>query len=157
MNSLSVSLRRDDDDEDTAKVEVEVVSEQFSGLGSAWFSIHQLSQALSEFEAFPINVDKIPAIAGGYWNNDATELIHEHVHISVRPLDSRGNLVMNVKVFSPYVEYSREKMGRGACCDYLLDYEALKEFCEEMRHLISGSLSKVEFCRLAVPTRPGTP
>lgn len=129
------------DEDGAAKLSLENTAGYFYGRGEAWFSLEYLSDSLSKFEKFPIDPIDKPLISGGIWNDDGSEIIREHVHISVKPTDRRGGLVMTVKT-SGNDDYG---LSRGGYCDYIFEYEGLREFCEKMRKLICGDVSIIEF------------
>jgi hypothetical protein len=138
MNSLTVHLQRSEND--AAEMTIEVDANGFSGHGSAWFSLAGLERSLAAFEEFPISADRRPLIAGGDWNDDASKLLKERVHISVKPLGGLGQLVMTVKAIESIHDYEVRDMGFSVCTDLLIDYSELGEFVSGMRELIAGTL-----------------
>jgi hypothetical protein len=125
---------------------VEIKGDFLSGRGSAWFHTSALAQFASDLEAMPLSSDHPPSISGGYWNHDASKLIHEHVHLSVRPLNQVGSLVMRVKAFTPASNptYSELGLGCGVAGDFLVEYEWLAQFARRMRGLIAGREKVIE-------------
>jgi len=143
MNVLTVSMQPDEDG--TVELFVEIRAGRFSGHGSAWFNLQALSKSLEAFEEFPLNIDRVPVISGGYWNEAATQLVQEHVHLSVSPLDRLGKLVMTIKAFTPTAAHSGQVIGCGVVCDCLIDYEGLRNFAENMRRLFAEDVPMIQF------------
>jgi hypothetical protein len=144
MHTIALSLQRDDG---SVELAVEVKGGCLAGRGSAWFDTAALSQFASDLEAMPLRGDQPPSISGGYWNQDASQLVQEHVHLSVRPVDQVGGLVLRLKVFTPASNptYAEIGLGCGVAGDFLVSYEFLAQFAQAMRGLLAGSQKTIEF------------
>lgn len=128
-----------------ANVKLIAHAANFHARGSAYFALDNLVSRINLFSQFPICRDTAPSIIGGYLSDSGSEVIEEHVHISVIPANSAGALIMTVKAFSPDFEYLGRGFGKGGRCDYKLSYEGLSSFANLFGKLVNGDVEKITF------------
>ena len=143
MKRIEFTVNRTNDD--VAEIKLLAESDNFLAQGSAYFSLRDLSIRARGFKNYPISVDKIPSITSGFVKYDGTGLVEECVHVSVRPVNLAGKLIMTVKLFTPDNEYFERGFGHGGHCDYILDYEGLREFADKLERLALGEIDFMKF------------
>ena len=143
-NEEKLVLYFDADDDGTGELFVEASANGFSGVSSAWFNRSEILEFANALAAYPISKDKFPKIAGGYWHSDVKdELKQEHLTISVYPIDSLGNLGIQVRLAT--AENSSEMRPESlhvVKLEIQTKYNALAMFSNQIIALINGRVEK---------------
>jgi hypothetical protein len=107
----------------------------FSGKSSAWFTLSCLAEQARKFGQYPLYSANFPCIAGGVWNRNADTIVQEHLHLSVSPSDSRGNLAMLVRLAVPYDDQSRINLRFSASAEFNTNYEQVAAFARDLESI----------------------
>jgi hypothetical protein len=84
--------------EDGGDMEVFAESEHFSGSGSAYIGTDRLREFAMALLEFPLPTDPAPRLAGGLEPRTSTPVTQEHLALEIRPVDSRGQLGIWVRM-----------------------------------------------------------
>lgn len=141
MTVRYLELRFNDDNDGTGCLVAEARSGKFAGAGSAYFSIDQIEEFATKLQAFPIATSPRPEIRGGYWSKtDPSTLEAEHLALAVYPIDSRGHLVIQVRVMADWA-LGRAEAHFHAAFEVPIAYEALGRFARDLTALVHGTLT----------------
>jgi hypothetical protein len=143
-NEEKLVLYFDADDDGTGELFAEASANGFSGFGSAWFNRSDILEFANALAAYPIPKDKPLKIAGGYWRGDVKgELEHEHLAISVYPIDFIGNLGIQVRLAT--AENSSDMRPESlhfVKLEIQTKYNAIAMFSKQIIALINGRIQK---------------
>jgi hypothetical protein len=141
MNYLK--LRWESDDDGTGELFAEFEANGFSGHGSAWFDKISLIEKIKNFEDYPISDEKHPTIEGGFWNEKKDAgLSQEHLHISVYPIDSRGNLGVRIRVAEELWPEDRKNSQHYVGVEIVTNYKDIGKFAKNIRELLSREIDE---------------
>jgi hypothetical protein len=115
----------------------------YCGQGEAWFDLATLVEKGGEFARYPLPTDETICIAGGFWNEDATMLSQEHLYISAYSSNSRGGIVVKVRVAKPQDDWKRLGVRYSASVELKSSYEQMAQFSKELLALVQGDISEV--------------
>ena len=137
MNQLKFTWESDDDG--TGELFAEFQANGFSGIGSAWFDKINLVEESKKFEEYPITESSHPILEGGYWNEEKNaKLSQEHLHISVYPIDSRGNLGVRIRAATELLPEDRKESQHYVAVELKTTYEDIAKFAKNIRALVAG-------------------
>ncbi len=132
------------DDQWTGELEGVVASNGFPGRGSAWFDrTHLRTAIIPAFRAFPLSDSEPPTIEGGFWSKERQgELEQCHLRITVKQHNARGGLLVRVDVASQVWKTPDADMQQTVTARFLTDYEALRQFAEDLERVLDGALEE---------------
>jgi hypothetical protein len=137
----ALELRFDADTDGTGELLATVRFQGFAGRGGAWFSISQLEEFADAIAVFPIQNEKRPAIAGGFWSNDAQgKLEEEHLAIAVYPVGGRGQVGVLVRLSTELWEGDRTDSQATIKVELLTTYQPLADFAKQLHLLVHGEV-----------------
>ena len=113
------------EDDNTGELHAEFEAYGFSGRSSAWFQISDLVEKAKEFAQYPLDSGQPPRINGGFWNNDATDILEEHLLLSAYPTNTRGGVVLFVMLAVPRDDPNRPGLHCSASAELKASYEQL--------------------------------
>ena len=157
MSSLSscevgeqkITLTRSICDDGTAKLTMQLRARDIALKGFAYFDDSYLLNSVRAFKMMPLDTEENAIISGGYWSDDASHIISEHIHISVVQINKSGDLILTAKVFDPDATLWAKGYGRGGRCDYRLNYDDLRVLSDEMSRLFLGDVDTIEFSQFS--------
>ena len=120
----------------------------FSGYSSAWFKIPHLVTQAKKFAQYPLVSEHNPCINGGFWNNDATEIVEEHFHISAYPTNARGGVALFVRLAVPRDDPNRPGLHCSASVELKASYEQLAQFSRDIESLACGNTTEIIFSEI---------
>jgi hypothetical protein len=128
MNTLSLSIRRDDD---SIELIASLAYNGFVGTGSCYLENGTFTKCAQRFALYPLP-DEGVCLEGGYFNEDMRGLKQTHLHISARPSDSSGllHVVLAVPVDAGVSTFEAQLV-----CTIPVTYEKLKDISEAMTAL----------------------
>lgn len=133
----------DDDGDGTGELFVEAYSKGFSGISSAWFNKTELLDFAKSLSIYPLSNKNPPKISGGFWKKDVKgELEHEHLAISVYPIDGKGNLGIQVRLATELWNEERPESQHLVRLEILTSYNALESFSKEIIALLNNNIEK---------------
>jgi hypothetical protein len=139
METDGLRLRIWLDSDSTCELEACVRAGFFSGLGSAWFDVTQLTEFADGLSTFPLGNVAAEGIASGYGDPlRAGELSETHLKISVRQYDSAGHIGVRVFVATPANLAPRPGSPHIADVAFCTTYAQLDRFVPEFRALLAG-------------------
>jgi len=134
MDMLRLTISPDDDG--TCELHAEVVANGFTGRGSAWFDRIQLGEFASKLEQFPLPQEPRTEIQGGFWSKELKDKLEQcHLSISAYPIDSRGNLGVQVCVSTPTWEQDRPESRHSAQVELITTYTRMSAFAGQLARL----------------------
>lgn len=137
---LRLTLERDYDG--TGELFAEVVANGFSGRGSAWFNLDQVSDFADALaSAFPL--DHPIELKGGYWSKETENLLAQ-VHLALRfyPIGGRGKLGCQVRLATAMQAYDRPEEQHFVQVELDTYYQELQQFSTDLLNLVSGFASE---------------
>ncbi|MEW6713345.1 MAG: hypothetical protein AB1403_26225 [Candidatus Riflebacteria bacterium] len=146
MNSyLKLSINRQDDRSGELLVEFE--TNGFCGKGSAYFDLKFLEEKAVEFAQYPLTSDGSACIEGGYWtSDDPQKLSQELIHISAFPVNSTGEIGLQVRVCEPYYGVENKPYIRySSSVEFKTSYEEMRIFSKRLIHLARGDIPSFLF------------
>lgn len=117
----------------------------FSGRSSAWFQLSHLADQAKKFAQYPLLSGNKPCISGGFWNNDATKIEQEHLHISAYPTNTRGDIALFVMLAVPRDDPNRPGLLCSASVEINASYEQMAKFSRDLESLICGDATEILF------------
>ncbi|WP_155520938.1 hypothetical protein [Ralstonia solanacearum] len=138
-------IRLENDPDGSGELFVEFSSHGFSGRSKAWFDLAQLEKQVERFSDFPLSLDCLPCIRGGYWNEDATQIQQEQVYLSAHPQGLTGNVVLEVRLATPLGNEMNPDLHCSASAELKATYQQLAEFAKNLGSLIHGEIDEIEF------------
>ncbi|MBX3677681.1 MAG: hypothetical protein KF853_11725 [Rhodocyclaceae bacterium] len=134
---LRLTIERDKDG--TAQLFAAVVSNSFSGTGSAWFNQKEIERIANVLNStYPFSETEPVAIAGGYWNRTDRSLEQEHLRIEFYAIGPRGVVGCRVRLATPLEEHERPKSQHCVAAELSTTYEAIKSFSASLMALAKG-------------------
>jgi len=138
-----LSLRFEDDGDGTGKLLAQAASGEFSGEGSAWFSISELQGFAEAIAMFPISEKNPPSIVGGFWKKDGSGgLEQEHLALKVYPIDCRGHLGVQVRIATELWPDVRPESQHKVQLEIITTYEPLAKFSRVLLALAEGRIKE---------------
>ncbi|QNT25956.1 hypothetical protein [Ralstonia solanacearum] len=141
--SEQITIRLNLESDGSGELFVEFLINGFSGQSSAWFDLIQLEEQVKNFSEFPLSLDHLPCIRGGYWNEDATEIQQEHVYLSARPRGLTGDVVFVVRLATPVETGMDSALHYSAAAELSTTYQKLSEFAADFIRLIRGEIGEI--------------
>lgn len=139
----NLKLRLEPDGESSGELFVEFTVSGFSGHASAWFDIGKLRDHADQFSRFPLPAVDVIHIASGIWDRvSATNLIQEHVYIAAYPLNSRGGVVLRVRLQIPEDNNESIEPQYSASVNFHCGYEEVGQFSKNLRLLATGEIEE---------------
>jgi hypothetical protein len=115
----------------------------FSGHGSAWFNLATLAMDIEKFADFPLVVDALPVIRGGYWNKNGTGLDQGHVYLSAEPRGTTGDVFFLVRLSIPADNPSVSEPSFSISGELKTSYEQLAQMVRDMNLLLKGEKDEI--------------
>ncbi|MHA6832895.1 hypothetical protein [Ralstonia pseudosolanacearum] len=139
-----ITIRLNLENDGSGELFVEFFLNGFSGQGSAWFGLDQLEDQVKNFSEFPLSLDHLPCIRGGYWNEDATEIQQEHVYLSARPRGLTGDVIFVVRLATPVETGMESDLHYSASAELRVTYQQMSEFSANFIRLIRGEIVEIK-------------
>ncbi|MHA6907964.1 hypothetical protein ACQUJS_05935 [Ralstonia pseudosolanacearum] len=138
-----ITIRLNSEGDGSGKLFVEFFLNGFSGQSSAWFDLVKLEDQVKNFSEFPLSIDRLPYIRGGYWNDDATEIQQEHVYLSARPRGLAGDVIFMVRLATPVETGMGSELHYSASAELRATYQQLSDFSINFIRLIRGEIGEI--------------
>ncbi|MDO3624454.1 hypothetical protein Q3O98_25635 [Ralstonia pseudosolanacearum] len=138
-----ITIRLNLEGDGSGELFVEFSLNGFSGQGSAWFDLAKLEDQVRNFSEFPLSIDRLPCIRGGYWNDDATEIQQEHVYLSARPRGLAGDVIFMVRLATPVETGMDSELNYSASAELRATYQQLSEFSTNFIRLIRSEIGEI--------------
>jgi hypothetical protein len=140
-----VSLHAKDQGDKSIELTLKAFAKDFCAKGSAYFNYSEIERFSADLRKFPLNEVSNPTLSGGYFDNGEVDV--EHLHISVFPINTTGLLIMKIKTFTPHSQFSDSDfdVGYKGSYDYILHYEALKDFADNLELIANKKTMYFEF------------
>lgn len=114
----------------------------YAGKSSAWFNVVDLKAKVERFFDYPLSVDDLPCIRGGFWNVDGSDIESEHVYLSAAPYGPLGDIVLSVRCAIPQPDSNCEEILCSGCAKINLTYQQLEQFGTDLNSLIAGEIDE---------------
>ena len=139
MNTV-LRMRIEPDTDGTAELFAEVNAGRFSGAGSAWFGLAEISSfAQSLVAKFPLPSNTCLILQGGYWSDtNRCELKQTLLRLSVYPIGSVGAIGCRVELARPMQNDDRPESRTAVEVELVTDFEPLAEFSKQLDSLAKG-------------------
>ena len=131
--SVDVTFRIFPEDDGTAELYLGFVSERAAGSGTAYFLLDALLDFARALGEYPLDPRALPVLSGGYW--DPTE---QHVGVSITPKNSRGHLLLDLRVATPSDDQGVGHPAASATIRVTIDYSQLALLSKRLQVLASG-------------------
>ena len=135
MDQLSLTFSPDDDG--TGELSAHLSAGGFAGSGAAWFNVEEVLAFCDKLEAYPLDPNALPSLAGGYWD-DSDCLQTTLLSIDVCPLDSSGKLMLSF-LGQRDVDYPRKDQRRRIETWVTIGYNDANRLAQTMKTLVSDS------------------
>jgi hypothetical protein len=145
MNATNgrLTLRLRDWGDGTGELSAEVQSHGFCGTGYANFDLKVLRERARAFTKFPLSSGEAVYIEGGYWSKeDATTLVQEHLYVGISPVDSRGTLMLRVRLATPG-DADESPLRNRISVEFNIEYQQLAKFADDLAALAMGQAPEV--------------
>jgi len=129
------------EDEWHGRVSASVVSSDYAGRSSGWFSVDQLRAFCAALEAYPISPDA-PVLLGGFWKEEGID--QAHIRLSVSGYDPQGGLVVAVRLAKPIWKSEVHDLHHAVVTHFRTDYPSLDRFRASLLALIDGRTAVAE-------------
>jgi RHS repeat-associated protein len=138
-------LRAKDQGDNSVELTLLAFARDFCAKGSAYFNNSEIHRFSSDLRKFPLNEVSNPTLSGGYFDDGKVNV--EHLHISVSSINSTGLLNMKIRAFTPHYAFlnSGSNLGYKGTYDYIMHYEALKDFADELELIANSKSTHFEF------------
>lgn len=137
MDRLTLTVMPDDDG--TAELRGHVLGKEFAGAGSAWFNVEALEAFCARLNAYPIDPQSAPVIAGGYWDERGEKLRETHLAIRVTPFDGLGALRVSIQMGEPAAMNEPADRGRSVSTWFVVGYNDLRLFQSAFARVLTGA------------------
>jgi hypothetical protein len=114
----------------------------YAGRSSAWFNVIDLKAKVERFFDYPLSIDDLPCIRGGFWNVDGSDIESEHVYLSASPYGSLGNVVLSVRCAIPQPDSNSEEILCSGYAKINVTYQQLEQFAMDLNSLIAGEIDE---------------
>jgi hypothetical protein len=145
---MSVELNffaESDPDGGGIELTVGLKARDFAGRGSAWFTAAQLLQFAAELARYPLSSAN-PALTGGFWNREASQVVQEHVHLDARAYGNLGAIKLLIRVAVPEDSADLTTNPRYSASGAIqTDYATLLQLSEGIRDIANGTRSELFF------------
>jgi hypothetical protein len=131
-----VRIRIAPDPDGSGELFIEYSTSGFSGKSSAWFDLTDLEKRVERFLDFPVSIDDLPCLSGGYWNQDGTKLESEHIFLSVRPSGHLGQLVLSIRCATSAADLECGESRCSGSAEVAITYQQLAQFSTELKNLV---------------------
>jgi hypothetical protein len=132
-------LRFKSEDEWHGLLTAKVSSDGFVGQASAWFSTEDLRRFSQAMTAYPLLMDALPSISGGFGAEPGKpEPEQVHLAIDVAPHDVRGMLRFTVRLATEVLTTQDDDLGCHATVRFLATYDDLGLFALQVSDLAKG-------------------
>lgn len=135
-----IQIRLLPDSDGAAELFMEYSTRGFSGRGSAWFDLNDLEKKVERFLDYPLSVDDLPSLRGGYWNQDGTKLNFEHVFLSAYPIGNLGSLALSIRCATPVADSGFDEVRCSGTAEIAITYQQLAQFAADMKHLVRARI-----------------
>jgi hypothetical protein len=142
---LKIWTESDSDSDTHVDLFVRFQSPDFSGQSHAWFMLSFLNQFVENLSKYPIDLNLLPSISGGFWNTAGNEIVHEHLHISAIPDGNTGRIKLVVRLAVPDDNQNQTKLKYIFSAEINTDYWELFEFSKELSSLFLGNSKEIKF------------
>ena len=141
MDQAELSLAYNTDDEWTGELSATVRAGAFSGEGSAWFDrINVKETFIARLRSFPLDAADPPTVEGGFWSKGGEGRLDQcHLHISIKPYDSRGTLLVHVELMSESWQTPDADLQNAVTIRFLTEYAAVDLFAGHLDELLDGT------------------
>jgi hypothetical protein len=133
MNSLRMRFCPDNDG--TGELEAHVSSDEFAGVGRAWFNVSDIAEFAQSLRAFPLTLDHAPAIQGGYGEQC-------NLKLCVRPYDARGLLLVKVDLATRIWNADDREGQQKISARFVTEYAAVNRFADELSRLVDEKIDE---------------
>ncbi len=134
-NYLLLRFRNDGDG--SGKLFAQAAVAGFSGTSAAYFDIEALEKFAAAMQTFPLESGNSCSISAGLGNtDDASNPNHEHLGITVYPIDNRGHIGVHVRLATEVWSDTRPEEQRIASVELLTSYEPLRAFGRKLLSLV---------------------
>ena len=142
MNATNgrLTLRLRDWGDGTGELSAEVQSDGFCGTGCANFELKILRERARDFAKFPLRSGEAVHIEGGYWSKGG--LVQEHLYVGVSSVDSRGTLLLRVRLAMPD-KTDESQLGNLVSVGFNIEYQQLARFADDLTALAMGQAPEV--------------
>jgi len=131
------------DNDGTGQLIAEIKSKGFQGKGAAWFSEEKIRGFISAIRLYPIEVEKHPHIASGFYSVENPEEIKQLLlSIDVYPIGVRGQLRIRLHVETEIWPNSKPTLHNEATIEFYTTYSRIVEFSNELEELINDKKEK---------------
>lgn len=141
MSDGFLRIRYADDGGFSGELIAHAGSDCFSGIGRAYFNLEEIEKFAAAIVDYPLSNAARPAIAGGYLSATGRrgELKEEHLGITVYPINSRGDIGIQVRMATPTCEGDRPESREAASVELVTTYEPLSRFSRELIAVLHGN------------------
>jgi hypothetical protein len=136
VNTLRLIYRPED--EWHGELSATVESDGFSGRGSAWFGINQLREFCSLAGRFPIDGDKEPTLAGGFFEAAGDALQQCHLGVRLSPHNRTGSIRVTVTLGTPSQNGEDADLHQSVTIRFLVSYGDVERFRISFSAMLEG-------------------
>jgi hypothetical protein len=109
----------------------------FIGSGSAWFTMEKLTEFCDRLGAYPLRIQELPVLEGGYWEDAEDALTDVHLSIRIDPYGSTGTLRVSVSLAEPGWDGSDPHAARSVQTSFLVGYNDMTLFQSALRKMLA--------------------
>ena len=139
MNLLQ--FRFEPEDEWHGKLIAAVEAGGFAGQGGAWFNTDELRGFAKGVSAYPLRVEALPCIAGGF-GVKADEPEQVHLAVYLEPHNARGEIRVTVRLATEVWNGEADDLAANVTVRFLVTYGDLGRFGPEFLDLLEGRTAK---------------
>lgn len=136
MNRLRIRLIPDSDG--TGELEAHVSSDEFAGVGKAYFNLSDIVDFAGSLKKFPLSTEHPPTIDGGF----GAPHPQCHLRLRIQPYNARGVLLVKVDLATKSWDTGDRDLQQHVSARFLTEYAPLNRFADEMRHLVDGAVDE---------------
>lgn len=133
-------LKIDIEDDGTARLSAKVMSQGFSGHGSAWVGVPDIEDFAHRLATtYPLEASNKLSLRGGYWDGaEPPRLDQRHLSIEFYPIGFRGEIGCRVELATSVQSQDRPESQHSVAVEFRTTYEGIKAFSTSMLHLVNG-------------------
>ena len=133
-------LKIDIEDDGTARLSATVLSQGFSGIGSAWFGVPDIEGFAHQLATtYPLDASNKLSLRGGYWDcAEQPRLDQRHLSIEFYPIGFRGEIGCRVELATSVQGQDRPESQHCVAVELRTTYEDIKAFGTSLLSLLKA-------------------
>jgi hypothetical protein len=137
-----IRIQLESDADGCGQLFVEYSINGYAGKSNAWFNVADLKTKVERFFDYPLSIDDLPCIRGGFWNMDGSDIEAEHVYLSASPYGPLGDIVLSVRCAIPPPDSDSGEILCSGSAKINVTYQQLKQFGMDLNSLIDGEIDE---------------